>query len=350
MDGTAPRKYPMRKPDGHVPPIPRFTARLPKADSTVNVVFLGIQSRSGDEQACLDALRDIDSLLKSDTGPEHHDFAKFTDHHGCPTAFVTAYWRDTSSYDNWCQSEPVRRWWLDPRKENGPLGFFRESMSIYSDYAETNIFREYVRGLSACPMTKIEPVDETGYWGAARDRFPASAYDLFESALPAKLDLQADRHGSVRRVNIRPPKNFVMIRSGVTWADCGEEQLQSFQTNIRPKLDNGMKYLRENPIDTGCCALRQSEVISVAGDVAQEEFSVGYFRSLQDLEAWAHEHPTHLAIFTRAIAEREKYGDKLELRTYHEIYVLAAEGSLFEYVNCHENTGLLPFFDSERGG
>jgi len=36
----------------------------------------------------------------------------------------------------------------------------------------------------------------------------------------------------------------------------------------------------------------------------------------------------------------------LELRTYHEVYVIDRH-TRFEYVNCHPETGLLPYFDFE---
>lgn len=341
------RKYPMKKPDGHVPPIPRFTARMTNDAPVITIVYMGAQSKSGDEVECLARLAEIDFLMAAESGADHRDYAKFTDTQGYLTMFAVGYWRSPDVYDDWVATEQVSDWWFDPGKDSGDIGYFRESMIVPSDYAETNIFKEYVRGLSACPMSKIEPIDETGYWGAARDRFPASAYDQFEVPDTVKLDLMSGRNANQVRVKISPHQNFVVIRSGVTWQDCGDEQLQSFENNIKPKLDIGMTYLREHPLDTGCCSLRQVDVIDVNGSVAMEEFSLGYFRSLADLEAWAHEHPTHLAIFTRAIAEREKYGEKLELRTYHEIYVLTAEGSQFEYVNCHGNTGLLPFYDGE---
>lgn len=341
------RKYPMKKPEGHVPPIPRYTARMESDSSVIAIVYVGVQSKSGNQAVCLAQLREIDDLMRLDHGVDHRDFASFTDMQGYLTMFAVGYWRSPKTYENWVASEAVADWWSESSKETGDLGYFRESMIVPSDYAETNIFKEYVRGLSACPMSNIEPIDETGYWGAARDRFPASAYDLFEVPDSIQLELRSERNADQKRVRISPHQNFVVIRSGVTWVDCGQEQLASFQNNIKPKLDIGMTYLRENPLDTGCCSLRQVDVIDLDGQVAKEEFSLGYFRSLADLEAWAHEHPTHLAIFTRAIAEREKYGDKLELRTYHEIYVLTAEGSQFEYVNCHGNTGLLPFFDGE---
>ena len=74
---------------------------------------------------------------------------------------------------------------------------------------------------------------------------------------------------------------------------------------------------------------------------AAEAYAMGHFQSLTHLEKWAHEHPTHLAIYTRALAERTKYQDDLELRTYHEVFVLD-QTTDFRYLNCHGKTGLLP--------
>ena len=48
-----------------------------------------------------------------------------------------------------------------------------------------------------------------------------------------------------------------------------------------------------------------------------------------------------LASLITTLAERTKYQDKLELRTYHEVFVLDQETD-FRYLNCHGKTGLLP--------
>jgi len=38
-----------------------------------------------------------------------------------------------------------------------------------------------------------------------------------------------------------------------------------------------------------------------------------------------------------------KYQDRLELRTYHEVYVVE-DPAPFEYINCHDRTGALGLF------
>ena len=181
----------------------------------------------------------------------------------------------------------------------------------------------------------------TGYWGAARDRIPASAYDLFE-----RTDIAAEPEAGDAKIpyrKIQPPKNMTVIRSGVTWKDCEGEQLQEYQERIRPALDAGMEYLRTHPRETGCFALRQVGCVSSSGEELAEGYSLGAFVSLGHLEAWSKDHPSHLAIYTRAIAARRKYQDKLQMRTYNEIFIVDAHNPRFEYFNCHPRTGLLPY-------
>jgi hypothetical protein len=139
---------------------------------------------------------------------------------------------------------------------------------------------------------------------------------------------------------IQPPKNMAVIRSGVSWEHGEGEQLKDYRERIRPALDAGMDYLRNNPRDTGCFALRQVNCISGPGDELAEACSLGAFVSLARLESWAKDHPSHLAIHTRAMAARRKYQDQRQLRTYNEIFIVEANNPPF---NCHSRTGLLPY-------
>jgi hypothetical protein len=45
--GCPVRIYPLRRPEGHTPPIPRYSAILPQQDK-VAVLFMGIQSRDAE--------------------------------------------------------------------------------------------------------------------------------------------------------------------------------------------------------------------------------------------------------------------------------------------------------------
>ncbi|MCG8419875.1 MAG: phenylacetaldoxime dehydratase family protein [Proteobacteria bacterium] len=343
------RRYPMNKPDGFVPAVQRYSARFPNDVQAIQILYVGVQTKMGNDTGQGTFLADVKRSFRVPIGPTHFDFARFTDPQGYLNVFAVAYWCDTDDYRAWIESAPVKDWWLDPAKTTGNRGYFRESMASSIDHIETIAFKEYIRGLSACPMSRVVPMGESGYWGAARDRIPASSEDRLESPYAHELTLDLDRDSINKRVVIQPPPNLVLIRSGVSWADCGEEQLRSYQTNIEPKLDIGMEYLRTSPIESGCLSLRQVDVISAQGGATKEAYSAGYFLSLHHLETWAKQHPTHLAIYRRAQMERKKYQERLELRTYHEVYVIDQQAE-FEYVNCHNRTGLLPYFTAMADG
>lgn len=341
------RLYPMKKREGFIPAVQRYSAVHPDNVSTLSVVYLGVQSTSNNRRIQEDFIEQATRLFSGDAAPVLFDFAHYKDPDSYNTTLAVAYWYGEEAAAQWRSSEVVEQWWNDPAKDNLPVGYFRESFTASIDHAETILFKELARGLSACPMSKVEPMGESGYWGGARDRIPASAYDLLETPHKEPLAPVADCQSFGKRLCVEPPANMVLIRSGASWSECGSEQLQSYQQNLKPVLDEGMEYLRQNPIDTGCCCLRQLDSLDLQGQPLSENYCAGYFLSMEHLETWAMEHPTHLAIYGQAQRERTKYKEKLELRTYHEIYVIDRESS-FEYINCHPNTGLLPWFETSK--
>jgi aldoxime dehydratase len=334
--GCPARIYPLRRPEGHTAPIPRYSAVLPQQDK-VAVLYMGVQSTDAA------ALRDVPlgDLLKTgrDLAPVNADQATFTDPQGYLNRVAALYWLKAADFTAWSKLPEVAAWRESIAKRSS-IGLWWEPVAVDANYMETIAFKEYPRGFSGCPVG-FATTEGTGFWGAARDRIPASAYDLFEGS-----DLVAEPEAGSAKIpyrKIQPPKNMTVIRSGVTWKDCEGEQLQEYQERIRPALDAGMEYLRSHPRETGCFALRQVGCVDAAGEDLAEGYSLGAFVSLGHLEAWSKDHPSHLAIYTRAIAARRKYQDKLQMRTYNEIFIVDADNPPFEYFNCHPRTGLLPY-------
>jgi aldoxime dehydratase len=325
------RRFPLRRPEGHKPPIPRYSAVLPDA-TKVAVLFLGVQSTS------MEAARKLANDLPTDgdDAPVYADFAAFRDQQGFLNRIVALYWLDAHAYARWQESPRVAAWRAKATRTPS-TGFWWEPVVVDASRMETIAFREYRRGFSGCPHTELATTLCSGYWGAARDRIPAAAYDLFEATSDAA------GHGTATHAIIQPPKNLAVIRSGVSWKDCDGEQLKDYQEHIKPKLDAGMDFLRDHPRETGCFSLRQVECVDSNGAQLGEAYSLGAFVSIGHLESWAKDHPTHLAIYTRAMAARQKYQDKLQLRTYNEIFIVDTDNPPFEYVNCHAQTGLLPY-------
>ncbi len=336
-----PRVHPMAKPEGFVPAVQRYSATFAPDLQRFEVLMIGIQaSQTAIDEAGTRFLSEVAGLFDNVDGPTHHDFARFVDERGSVNLFATAYWPDRPGYRRWAESDEVARWWADPEKRTGECGYFWEPLPAAVELTETIAFKEYLSGLSACPMSTVKPMGESGYWGAARDRIPRSATD--DLAAP-QLTLEPETYEAPSiggHLLVRPPQRYVLIRSGQSWTDCGPEQLTSYNENVLPRLDEGMEFLRTNPIEAGCWSLRQVDVVTPEGASTMETFVAGHFISLAHLEAWAHHHPTHLAIYGQAQKERIKYQDDLELRTYHEVYVVE-EPEPFEYINCHDTTGAL---------
>ncbi len=341
--GMEDRCYPMQKKPGFTPAVQRYSAEFPDDISAFRVCYLGVQGRTLSASDSRQFLDIASTLFNQPDGPLLFDFAQYTDPQSYDTIFATAYWSDKNSYKKWLNNSVYREWWNDIKKDKGDLGYFRESIEVSTSSLETIAFKEYIRGLAACPRHKIKPMGESGYWGAARDRIPASGFNKLESSLIDAVPQPNTRPSIGKRLRIRLPQNIVVIRSGVSWRDCGEEQLTSYEKNLKPKLDLGMEFLRQNPVESGCLNMRQVDVIDSEGKLEKESFCLGYFASLQHLESWSRNHPSHLAIFGQAQKERQKYKDRLELRTYHEIFVVDRDADL-DYVNCHHLTGLIPYF------
>jgi len=340
-----PRVFEMKKPAGHTPVIQRYSSQVEEDVAMIHVAVLGLQEKDTGQRNPQTFMDCLDAVFANAGKADHFDIATFTDDQGYYSSMAVCYWLNEESFATW--SEKFDLWWGAQDAAALKYGLWFESFSVPPPYRETNAFKEYVRGLSACPRSKMKPMDESGYWGAARDRFAASAYDDCAPAHDRRLNHTSDQDTLAKRIVVTDiPDRLCVIRSGVTWENCGDEQLLSYERNLKPKLDAGMSFLRENAEETGCCSLRQVTCLDSEGAPQKEAYSLGIFLSYGHLERWAHDHPTHLAIYTRALAERKKYQEHLELLTYHEIYVLN-DSLRFEYLNCHPETGLLPFFTNK---
>ena len=117
--------------------------------------------------------------------------------------------------------------------------------------------------------------------------------------------------------------------------------------NVHPTLIKGMNFIRDNPLETGCCTNRFADEVDLAGNPQKKTFGCAYFLTLAHLEQWAEHHPTHLAIFGNFFKMVKYFNFQLDLKLWHEVSVLPGDNQLFEYVNCHPNTGLLPWFEVE---
>lgn len=216
---------------------------------------------------------------------------------------------------------------------------------------------DYLPGLAKLPGTTTAQHVHTGYWGAARDRIPGSADDMFE-AEPGEDDrgseeVQAETLGAC--VVGTNPHNMVHIRSGQFWANCDEEERRDYVDVLEPRLRGGLDYLWQSPEESGSSGVRYLMNISTPEPLSseqkiesesliqtsQEACVTGFFRTMSHLENWAARHRSHLVIHAGAVKHGKKFGDNRKFRTWHEVSVLKGGDARFEYVNCLPGTGTM---------
>jgi aldoxime dehydratase len=326
------------------PPAPAWSASFAQQATPVVMAYFGTQIQPPDSQQIGDMLR---HFLDGPDAPANVESATYADRAGFRTRLVSAYWTDPTRYERWQESSGFAVWWNDPARLHGRHGYFREALKVSPDRFEI-IFslncQVGVANIGGCPV--VGPIREHNYWGSMRDRILTSADNELRSAYGEQLPQLGTHSTAHRRLRVTVPENLAVIRSGQDWTNCAGSELAQFTESVQPALLEGMNFLRDHPDETGCCDLRFAEETGNDGSPLQKTFGLGYFLTLGHLEKWASTHPTHLAIFARFLTMVREYGKDLKLKLWHEVSVLPSEGQIFEYLNCHHDTGLLPYFPS----
>jgi aldoxime dehydratase len=333
-----PRTLSRRVGDDYQSIYPAWVARADPAVKQVVMAYFGVQSKGDERRArALDALRHITDGFAGDDGPGHHDLVEHRDGSGYDNLIAIAYWRDPTKFERWRTAPAIDGWWSSPGRLGDGIGYFREIMVPRADQFETLYsFRNRLPGVGAILDGTSGEIEEHGYWGSMRDRFPISQTDRMTPN--GELAVAAGRPQRSGRVEIRGHDNVCLIRSGQDWADTDGAERKLYVEEIEPTLRAGMDFLHSNGAEVGCYSNRYVRFIDADGTLLEKSFGLGHWRSLDRLERWAESHPTHLRIFTtfmRVAAQVTK------LRLYHEVSVFDANAQHYEYVNCHPATGLM---------
>jgi aldoxime dehydratase len=300
--------------------------------------YLGVQYRGEDQRAAaLHAMRHIAASLSLPDGPLSHDLTHHTDNSGYDNLMIVGYWKDPAAYCRWLRTPEVSQWWSSEDRLNDGLGYFREIVAPRAEQFETLYgFRDELPGVGAVMDTISDDIEEHGYWGSMRDRFPISQTDWM--APSGELTVIAGDPAKGGRVVVQGHDNIALIRSGQDWADAGEEERSLYLNEILPTLQAGMDFLRDSGKDLGCYSNRFVNYIDLDGNLLNLSYNIGHWRSLEKLERWAESHPTHLRIFVTFFRVATSLS---KLRLYHEVSVSDAKDQVFEYINCHPQTGML---------
>jgi aldoxime dehydratase len=300
--------------------------------------YLGVQYRGEDKRAAaLHAMRHIVASLSLPDGPLSHDLTHHTDNSGYDNLMIVGYWKDPAAHCRWLRSPEVIEWWSSQDRLSDGLGYFREIVAPRAEQFETLYgFREELPGVGSLMNTISDEIEEHGYWGSMRDRFPISQTDWMEPS--GELTVIAGDPAKGGRVVVQGHDNVALIRSGQDWADAGEEERSLYLNEILPTLQAGMDFLRDSGKDLGCYSNRFVYYIDLDGNLLNLSYNIGHWRSLEKLERWAESHPTHLRIFVTFFRVATSL---TKLRLYHEVSVSDAKDQVFEYINCHPQTGML---------
>lgn len=332
-----PRTRERRSADDFQPAFPAWTARDNTGSSQLVMGYFGVQWRGDAEEEKAEALlSELVRQLGTGVSARNVERATFVDGAGWDNEVAIGYWPDEAAYRAWWQQHQA--WWADPARENDGVGLYREIFLPRMTHLET-LFSASDRLEGVGVMfgeRSAEPIREHGYWGGMRDRLPASQTEALASSGARKVVSETPR----RRCVISH-EGVALIRSGQDWTDVTGEELALYQDRIEPTLRAGMDFLRDEGLATGCHFNRYMHVSTADGGKSCRSFGMSAWRDLAAMESWAEHHPTHKAIFGDFLQVVQALQGRLDLRLFHEVAVLQADAQIFEYIGCHDRTGML---------
>jgi len=344
------RIYPLRKPKDHRLPIPRWKLALPSDITHVYTAYLGVQQRS-DNQASTEARSQATAAIQRWLAKygEPSAFEHFQLIDGCDspdTAIWVCYWTEAEKYRRGMETLSLASLFSSlPTPGRSSIGIWRETFATEISRLETNYSGlDYLPGLARIPGATTEEHENSAYWGAARDRIPDSAFDLFPSTSEEAPPKTVPR-GLGQYLIGTNFENMVHIRSGQFWQNCVQDEADAYERKLEPTLHAGLMYLWDNPEETGARGLRylrnKETAASLDSRPRKETCGAGFFTSLEALERWAKTHRSHLAIYRGALTHYKMFEARRKLRTWHEVSVLRGGDAKFEYLNCAPVTGVI---------
>lgn len=324
-------------PEGWEPPAPAWESLWQNTEDDLIAGYFGIQA---EEPTLLQTW--ADKAFASDCAPESLERGKYVDQNGLTNHLYIAYWR-LSEYEKWWSFDSNIGWWADSAREVEGVGYWREIIRMPFERFETLYSSENKHGINELADGFEGPIMEHGYAGGARDRILLSENDNLKNIESVAVCLESESSVSNSRVKITPPEHMCVIRSGQDWSFCEEGEKTHYLEQLHPVLIEGMKFLRDNPVETNCYSMRFVDKVSNTWEKEMQTFGLGYATDIYAFENWAKSHPTHLAIFGGFMQMVEKFGAEMKLQLWHEVAVLPAEGCEFEYISCNPQTGLLNY-------
>lgn len=364
------RVYPLKQPKGWKPKMPRYTLKLPETVTELSVTYIGVQSNGNDaghSGAKNNAHSAIITWLQDDSNkPLIVEQLEVVSGRDIPdTTIWMCYWTSVSSSQQALSRLNLAQIHKALGNNRTSIGLWRETFTPDLSHFETNYAgTDYRPGLSQVAGSEQISHERTGYWGAARDRIPASAYDRLGGDGTNGDDSKSNRADGPERMYERKlgahyvgqNKNTIAhIRSGQWWENCTDEEAEAYETNLEPALREGLRDIAARPLESGDFGVRflrnvQPDGTTHSGRPRRETCGAGVFRSLADMEEWAKNCPSHHKIYNGSMQHKAHFGEKAKFRTWHEVCVLRPGEASFEYLNCVDETGSLSFLELDERG
>ncbi|MFZ5672560.1 MAG: phenylacetaldoxime dehydratase family protein [Pseudomonadota bacterium] len=331
-----PRARPLAAPEGFAPATPSYSARFSPEVTALPMAFFGVQFGEA-SSASAKAIALQQEGFARPFGPAFWDRAEYVDERGRTNSVLVGYWDDRDTYDRWRTALP-EDWWRAGAPVDGALGFFRECYTPSIADTETTFSHPHPEGYAKIAPAMSGMTDTHGYWGSARDRIPRAQTDDLAPQGKPRAAFAGGNDTLHRHIVVTPHDNLCLLRSGQDWTDTDADERRFYLEMVRPKLDEGMAFIRDGGEKVGCFFNRYMRLISASGPL-DKTYSLSAWRSLGELEAWV-KTDSHLAIFAAGTRHYRSFKDA-KLRLYHEMSVIRAKDQSFEYFNCHDRTGML---------
>lgn len=312
------------------------------------IVFaqFGVQGRRIDSGS--DFIRTMRHLFSLEHGPRKVERCHHWDAAGFHEDILMAYWMETGEYAKWLKQREVSSWWKNLPLQ-GELGFWKEVLAPDADrFGFLGFGLNENRRVGCIRAVRSKPSEKWGYWGGYRDRFAASKTDAFEPESEIVSRRSGPRVTRGKRIVITLPKNICFVREGAeTTYISNPKEREAWNTKIKPVFEKWIAYLRDNPTLSGAICLRDTiEQDLETGADFEKHNTLIYFTSLRHMERAARTQPSHVALYNTYMGTMMELAEASiipEFMIWAEAHILSRDIAEIEYVNCHEQTGLMLF-------
>lgn len=347
------RTLPKATPEAYQPAYPTYAARFDEKIEEVAAVLIGAIAKGANSSLDHDVLDIVDKLLsKGDSQPRYRVLCSSQDVNGRETRAWKAYWLHRKDYEQWSTSSGFSEWWKDPQRESEQEpGWMLEALFPTMDRFET-VFSNGASREGAATMCQSfsGEVEEHGYWGSARDRFPIAQTEAVPGEKVSFPLKDANKSSGSNRVIVPGRENLCVIHSGQDWSEMEGEERKLYLDTLHSTLQKGMLFLSNDKYDDdearerfGCFECRFMNHLDPSNlePSLNKSFGLCYFDDMASLERWSKQHKTHLNIFNGFFKYATDMQGKGKLSLWHEISIMDKAQQYFEYIGCPAGVGML---------